>query len=556
MTNFETRLNRARNGNGVLFCGAGFTADCLNFNPDPTIGTTLHLLNVLNDELTHRGETGSFRDIRNAADAFKASFGEAKLMSLLIDRFDVQHISADTVDVMRFPWERVYTTNYDNGIEHALHSAGRKHISINNLDDPAELTGSLSVIHLHGSVGKWNQENFGQSCILGAESYHRLDVIKGWLRVFRDDVERAELVVFVGFSADDFHLNDVLFNVGGVKEKIFFVNRPTSQPDPDMRMTQERFGQPLYLGRLGLAERISRVLKDAPPEEPKLANFRRYQRPAPEEGLPRVDEIEDLFIFGKLNQRQLARDETLGRSDYHVHRSMVDEISTAFEGTTRVVLLLGDICDGKTVVLENLCNRLALNRPVFWLLHAYEDLLDEVSRILYVYPRAVLVIENCFEIREDRLVQLAGVFGGSEGFLLLSSRNIAAEGETVPVQRLRGCPDYREYAMGKFSGRGDRRSHSTRRPDCRVASSPGGGFEKQEDVYFTTMPEKFAVVSPATVELRACKATLQKRIQQDRWVNGNGAYGGDRCFVCRANRSHGTPRFSEQCITNGRWRYD
>lgn len=451
MSNFETRLNRARNGNGVLFCGAGFTADCLNFSPDPTIGTGSHLLCLLNDELKQAGETVPYAKLQNAAEVYKARFGEARLMTLLIDRFDVQNVSADVVDVMRFPWERVYTTNYDNGIEHALRSAGRKHTSINNLDSPTEVTGSLPVIHLHGFVGKWSHTNFSQSCILGAESYHRLDVVASWLKVFRDDLERAELVAFVGFSADDFHLNDVLYNARGVKEKIFFVNRPSPDPDPDMRITQERFGEPLYLGRSGLAHMISRLSKAAPPEEPKLANFHQYQRPDPEEGLPRVEDIEDLFIFGNVNPRQVARDAAVGRSDYHVHRSMVDEILAAFEGTARVVLLLGDICDGKTLVLNDLCNRLAVNRPVFCLLEPYEDLLNEVSRILYVYPRAALFIENCFNIPEDRLVQLAQAFGGTEGLLVLSSRNIAAEGETVPVQRLRGCQDYREYSMGALT---------------------------------------------------------------------------------------------------------
>ena len=92
MSNFETRLNQARNGNGILFCGAGFTADCLNFNPDVTIGIGSHLLCVFNEELQRQGKTGSYRDIRNAADAFKMSFGETALMNLLIERFNIQNI--------------------------------------------------------------------------------------------------------------------------------------------------------------------------------------------------------------------------------------------------------------------------------------------------------------------------------------------------------------------------------------------------------------------------------------------------------------------------------
>ena len=450
MSNFETRLNQARNGNGILFCGAGFSADCLNFNPDVTIGISSHLLCVFNEELQRQGKTDSYRDIRNAADAFETSFGETALMNLLIERFKIQKTSADIVDVLRFPWERIYTTNYDNGIECALYSAGCRYSSFNNLDSPDDITGSLPVIHLHGFIEKWNSQNFRDSCILGAESYHRLNVVSNWLDMFRLDVERAELVVFVGFSAEDFHLNNVLFNTRGVREKVFFINRSTADPDADMRITQERFGQANYMGRTEFAKTITRILLSQLPKEPKLASFRRYENPDPESGLPNVKDIEDLFLFGRINKRQMARDVTLGRSDYHIHRPLINEILTAFEQGVRVVLLAGEICDGKTLILENLSNLLSLNRQVFFLRHPYEDLLDEVSNILYTYPRAALIIENCFDLREDRLSSLARMFDGSEGLLLFSSRSISVDAEAMRIHNLGELKNFRQYSTGSL----------------------------------------------------------------------------------------------------------
>ncbi len=49
---FQRRLNLARNGGGILFCGAGFSSDCLNFKPDETLGTGAQLLNLFNTELS------------------------------------------------------------------------------------------------------------------------------------------------------------------------------------------------------------------------------------------------------------------------------------------------------------------------------------------------------------------------------------------------------------------------------------------------------------------------------------------------------------------------
>ena len=453
MLTFEARLNQARNGRGIIFCGAGFSADCLNFNPDVTIGTGDHLLGVLNDELARRGEPYNFKDLQNAADAFKASLGEATLMNLLVDRFTIQNISADMVSILRFPWERIYTTNYDNAIEQALRSANRRHISFNNVDDPSCITDLLPIIHLHGFVEKWNRDNFRTSCILGAESYHRLDQISQWLDTFRYDIERAELVAFVGFNAADFHLNEVLFNVSTIREKIFFINRSTAEPDPDIRMTQERYGHPRYIGRSGFARIVSSNLQSAAPTEPALANFGRYRRPQPDDRLPSVADIEALLLFGQINESQIARDVTVGQSDYHIRRPIVDGIIGDLEEGVRVALLVGEICDGKTLVLENLMNRLSITRPVFSLRHPYEDLLDEVSRILHAHPRAALVVENCFELRDDRLASLVRTFDGSEGVLILSSRNIAAEAEAARVNHMRSLSDFREYNIGPLTER-------------------------------------------------------------------------------------------------------
>ena len=325
MLAFETRLNQARKGQGILFCGAGFTADCLNFDGPFEIGTGAQLLTILNSELKSIGAISGFKDLKNAADQYQHERGELGLMNLLRSRFNLQKVSADMVDILRFPWERIYTTNYDNGIEVALQNAGKKAISLNNLETP-DLIVANAVVHLHGYIEKWEIRTFRQSCILGAESYYLLEGVKKWLDVFRLDIERAEFVAFVGFNAADFHLNQVLFNLTELREKIFFINRPVAEPDPDVKMTQERFGHPLYIGRQGFAKSIELALASEIPKEPALASFRRYTSPTPSDAVPRVSDIEDLFIFGKVIPEQLARDTTTGSSDYHVLRSIAEDV--------------------------------------------------------------------------------------------------------------------------------------------------------------------------------------------------------------------------------------
>lgn len=165
---FQRRFNLARNGGAVLFCGAGFSADCLNFNPDETLGTGAQLLDLFNTELC---QEPPYRDLRNAADALQEKIADNGVMRLLKERFTVSNVTADMADLLRYPWQAVYTTNYDDALEIAAKAAHKPVDALNNTDDPDAAVPNLPIIHLHGYVQKWDIHNFHDSCVLGAESY-------------------------------------------------------------------------------------------------------------------------------------------------------------------------------------------------------------------------------------------------------------------------------------------------------------------------------------------------------------------------------------------------
>jgi hypothetical protein len=449
-SSLEQLLQRGQNGGAVLFCGAGLTADCLNFDDDTTLGVTSHLLRLFNEELKGSGKQSGFRDIKHAAKRFKQDLGSHRMMQLLQDRFRLSKVSASIVDIVSYPWTTIYTTNYDNGLELALQRVGRKISPLNNLDNPNSATSGTPVIHLHGFAEVWTDATFEQSCVLDTDSYHQLSSVAKWLGRLRLDIERAEVVVFVGFSAADFHLTQVLFNSSGVKEKAFFINRPTAEPDPDERATQEEFGLPLYIGREEFAQFVTETVSKQTPQEPALASFSRYVQPNPSEEVPPVKDIEDLFIWGTVVRSHVKRDHDLSKSDYHVVRHEVRGMQEYLQAKGNIVLLNGDICDGKSLVIEGTMNTLAIGRPVFELRHSYADLLDETSSILSVYPNALLVVENCFSIREDRLLGLARQVAASEGNLILSARSISTEAESGKLKNLRIIPSFREMKLGRL----------------------------------------------------------------------------------------------------------
>lgn len=452
MDSLRRLLTTGRNGNAVLFCGAGLTADCLNFSDSETLGVTYHLLKILNDELERHGKRSGFENIKNAANRFRNDIGSTKLMELLKDRFKLSEVSSSIVDIVNYPWSSVYTTNYDNGLEIAFQSAQKRHFSLNNTDS-IDLTGKgTPVIHLHGFAEFWNHENFERSCILDARSYFNLPGVKDWLGRLRSDIERAEIVVFIGFSAADFHLSEVFFNSSDLKGKAFFVNRPSSNPNPDERETQEEFGRPLYIGRESFSEIIREILAQQAPLEPKLSSFIRYIPPESSSSVPPVQDLEDLFLWGKVVPEHLKRDHELSKSDYHVLRNQISVAKAHLADNGKVLFVSGDICDGKSLFIMGVMNIIAARRPVFYLKHHYNNLLDEVASILSVYENSILVIENCLGLREDRLMAVVRQISASAGSLILSSRSISTEAESSKLKSLRAIPSLVEMGVGRLQG--------------------------------------------------------------------------------------------------------
>lgn len=418
------RLDLARNGGGILFCGAGFSADCLNFGPDETLGTGAQLLQLFNAELD---QNPPYRNLQNAADALQKKIGDYGLMQLLKNKFTVSNVTSDMVEILHYPWQTIYTTNYDNSLEFAANLAKKAAEPFNNTDNPDVHSAGIPIIHLHGFIHKWDIKNFSNSCVLGAESYSKLTHVKKWLDRFRRDIDQAQIVVFGGFNANDFHLNQAINDLTGLQEKAFFFNRQTAQPDPDIMATQKRIGTPIFIGRAGLAASIRGLLSKDAPKEPSLSSFVKYTPPEPALDVPTQAQIEDLFLYGKIAPEQLARDSSNAVSEYHVTRSAIRAILTSIEKTARIVLLEGYPCDGKSLLTADISYRLFGTRPVYQMRQTYENLLNEVADILQYAPNAALIIENCFDLLPERLTSIARQFDGKEGVLILTSRAVAID---------------------------------------------------------------------------------------------------------------------------------
>lgn len=423
----EKHLTLGQEGGCLLFCGAGFSADCLNFSNEE-LGVASPLLKALNDALDFE-----YVDLQDAADEYMDREGEHGLLTLLKQKYSVTKRTTDTDTILSFPWDRIYTTNYDDVISLALTELGIDHDIANNLEPKWSFDKRASseqwIVHLHGSLRAWDINNFRESCVLGRESYMRIADSNNWNAALREDFARAKSIFFVGFSNSDFYLAEALFSAAGSKEKVFFINRESSGSDRNLLAKQKRFGHSLSVGKSGFASSIGKVLREKV-DVPLVTNsFLRQQLPTLPPAAASVPEQESFLMYGQYDSALHYKDFFDRKNSFRASRSRSVEVVEHLTSQNSVALVLGGICSGKSVFLEEVNIGLsAAGETVYFLRQKYHDLVREAQRIIEQNPNAVFVIDDCFTLR-DELPRLLGILNGAGARILLASRTLPHDSE-------------------------------------------------------------------------------------------------------------------------------
>lgn len=445
--NLAHLLAQTADGGATLFCGAGFSAAGLSWQGQDCLGTGGALLELLNSEMSLNGPS-RYKQLANAADKYQSINGEHGILNLLKEKYSVSHVTDEMSEILSYKWDRVYTTNYDNAIKRCCESLNKKYEIFNN-DEPIRSTskGTLDVVHLHGCAEKWNINNFAKSCILGADSYFDAEKALGeWLHLLQTDYDRSELFVFVGFSLNDFHLSKAFFNAKFSREKVFFINRPSSESDVDTLFSQEKFGIPLSIGTSGLRDLIRAAKSSEREVDPIVPSYIRYVRPIPAEGVPNIESIRDLLIFGEINESQIIRDLDTGKSDYHILRSSTDEVIRSLTEESNVTFISGEICDGKSILILDIAARLSVSRKVFILKNAFTTVVQETKSLINFYNNPLIIIENCFELTISHINEIVSLFKESSALLILTARSVSSKIEVKddsPLDEIENVKSFR-----------------------------------------------------------------------------------------------------------------
>jgi hypothetical protein len=405
----EKLISKIANGKAILFVGAGFSKSATNLNNEDELPLAKELANNI-------GRIGGFNDgndLKFAADYFlkvcclKEPHLVQELIGYLKNAFTVKQPQADHESIMRVPWKRVYTTNYDDLIEISGRLVDKRYETI-TIEDPTEkYSNDLLCVHLNGSINNLNEESLNTSFKLSHSSYLSSEGFQNsnWNYIFKKDLELSSAIVFVGYSLYDIEIEKILYENPSFREKVFFIQREKD----DIRDTIKEdytFNKYGYLYRVGLSgfasligDNSSSLLSYA--EEFYTEAFIKYEiLESPKETI-REKDIESFLRHGELSlsylQEGITSDQVV---PYLIKRDKIYKLLSLVEQNT-FVCITGELGNGKTYFLEEAKLHLTLQGYIVYsLTDATANYISDIEKIVSQNVKSIITIDSYGNYRD------------------------------------------------------------------------------------------------------------------------------------------------------------
>jgi hypothetical protein len=411
-------LERALDGEAILFVGAGYSLGATNSRLQPFESGA-----AFANRLASAVGIPTPADLQDAAEAFLERRGPAALAKEVLESFRATEVAKYHTLIASVPWRRVYTTNYDNVIETASGKSAHPFRPVTLSEHPGDFDQNESIcVHFNGYVERVNS-SLGDELKLTDSSYIAASVeASPWSSVFRLDLSMAKAVFFVGYSLVDLDIRRLLASTDVLQEKTFFVVGPSPTPQTQNRVvrygTLQRFdsawfGKQLETKRARYVprEHIHPIWYCVEPYETRLTDTTAVSDRA----------IFDLFLRGLLD-RQLAWNTVHGSVQaYLIQRTCVDRIMKALDDPSNVVVVHGNLGNGKTMVAETVAGlAFAAGRPVYSLSKRSPSMESELS-YLCSSDKPFLLIVDSYPAWMDAL-SILGKYRNEQMSLLLTAR--------------------------------------------------------------------------------------------------------------------------------------
>jgi hypothetical protein len=213
-------------------------------------------------------------------------------------------------------------------------------------------------VHINGFILKLDERSLNSSLILTNSSY-LTDKFNNsrWSNLFREDIEVARSVVFVGFSLHDLDIARIVFASSKIKQKCCFV--VSEDPGEDELFSLSRFGTVLPIG----AQAAGRRLTELAPTHVRATSpqvFNSFQARSFSTGaVPSSTDVFNLYVKGELDLRLLPAAFASGEPVYYVLRRDLEDVLEHLNRDVAAVVVHSYLGNGKTLLCEGVAFRAA-----------------------------------------------------------------------------------------------------------------------------------------------------------------------------------------------------
>ena len=357
MNEMDNIISKLSKGRAVLFVGSGFSMDALSIskdddtNEEESMPIAFQLTKMLLNDL---GEDFDSNELDVVADYYIHRKGEDALVSLLKDRLTVKEITVHQKIVCSLDWLRVYTTNYDDVIEKGYLANNKYTTSVDTSFNIKDYQKQENIcVHLNGMLSNLKSDDLNNSFKLTNSSYVSPESFLNsqWSFLFRKDLERASIIIFIGYSLYDMDIKKVLNENKFFKDKIYFITDEKIKKSDEFRLSN--FGKILKIGVQGFAEILEdnkeKINDDSSVELKILTKFESNYKVNSE--LTDDQNIRDMLILGRYNHFIIEEHFNKNFEKYFIKRSSL-EICYEFINDNNNVFVKSKLGNGKTFFLD------------------------------------------------------------------------------------------------------------------------------------------------------------------------------------------------------------
>ncbi len=389
------QLKELRTAESILFLGSGFSRNAINIR-----GNAIPTGEELKRELAHALSVDeNLYDFQTLAEEVN-SREKLNLYQMLYELFTVRELHEHQVNVLQKPWRRIYTTNYDDGLELHYHNSKQNINSFSYTDPKPNRMAPGTIVHLHGMIRLANQDNILEQLVLTESSYVRQHFEKSlWYDEFIHDLRFCQMCIFVGYSLRDYHISSILLQHRETTEKTYFITSGTVDAIFSRRIAP--YGEVLPVGIEGFSDHCRNLSEPTSTGNIHTLRSFRYLDPLMDKkslSSPTALEILNLVTYGTFNFRRCLS--TLPNSEYIVARRAQAEEAAALLDNTHTLILHSLLGNGKSIFLYILAHRLAQKEYKCFLARTNTTLLPEDVAVLRDIKEAVLMFDDYDSARD------------------------------------------------------------------------------------------------------------------------------------------------------------